>query len=207
MSKRCGELFAVQNEVLLYDVTSTYFEGQAEANPLAQRGYSRDHRPDCKQVCIALVVTFDGFPLGYEVFAGNTHDSRTLQTIVATMEARHGMLGRVWITDRGMASADNLAWLRQTGRRYIIGAPKSELKKFGSELARRGRLAHGPRRRRGQAHAPPRDRRDRDPVPFGRSAQQRTGHARQVQPADRSRRSSAWPPASPARRNGSIRRR
>ncbi|HEX9278652.1 MAG TPA: IS1634 family transposase [Casimicrobiaceae bacterium] len=134
LSKRCGELFAVQNEVLLYDVTSTYFEGQAEANPQAKRGYSRDHRPDCKQVCIALVVTFDGFPLGYEVFAGNTHDSRTLQTIVATMEARHGMLGRVWITDRGMASADNLAWLRDTGRRYIIGAPKSELRKFGSEL-------------------------------------------------------------------------
>jgi transposase len=73
--------------------------------------------------------------LGYEVFAGNTHDSRTLQTIVATMEARHGMLGRVWISDRGMASADNLAWLRQTGRRYIIGAPKSELKKFSSALA------------------------------------------------------------------------
>ena len=136
LSKRCGELFAIQNEVLLYDVTSTYFEGLAEANPQAQRGYSRDHRPDCKQVCIALVVTFDGFPLGYEVFAGNTHDSKTLQTIVATMEARHGVVGRVWITDRGMASADNLAWLRQTGRRYIIGAPKSELKKFAAELAR-----------------------------------------------------------------------
>jgi transposase len=135
LSQRCGELFAVQNDVLLYDITSTYFEGQAEANPLAQRGYSRDHRPDCKQVCIALVVTFDGFPLGYEVFAGNTHDSRTLQTIVATMEARHGVLGRVWITDRGIASADNLAWLRQTGRRYIIGAPKSELKKLASALA------------------------------------------------------------------------
>jgi transposase len=136
LAKRCGELFAVENEVLLYDVTSTYFEGQAKANPQAQRGYSRDHRPDCKQVCIALVVTFDGFPLGYEVFAGNTHDSKTLQTIVATMEARHGVLGRVWIADRGMASADNLAWLRQTGRRYIIGAPKSELKKFGPELVR-----------------------------------------------------------------------
>jgi transposase len=136
LSQRCGELFAIENEVLLYDVTSTYFEGQAEANPQAQRGYSRDHRPDCKQVLIALVVTFDGFPLGYEVFAGNTHDARTLQTIVATMEARHGMLGRVWITDRGMASAENMAWLRQTGRRYIIGAPKSELRKFGSALAR-----------------------------------------------------------------------
>jgi hypothetical protein len=135
LSQRCGELFAIQNEMLLYDVTSTYFEGEAKANPQARRGYSRDHRPDCKQVCIALVVTFDGFPLGYEVFAGNTHDSRTLQTIVATMEARHGLLGRVWITDRGMASVANLAWLRDTGRRYIIGAPKSELKKFGAELA------------------------------------------------------------------------
>jgi transposase len=135
LARRCGELFAVQNEVLLYDVTSTYFEGQAPGNPQAQRGYSRDHRPDCKQVCIALVVTFDGFPLGYEVFAGNTHDSRTLQTIVATMETRHGMLGRVWIADRGMASAGNLAWLRETGRRYIVGAPKAELKRFAAQLA------------------------------------------------------------------------
>jgi transposase len=135
LSRRCGELFAIENDVLLYDVTSTYFEGEAEANPLAQRGYSRDHRPDCKQVCIALVVTFDGFPLGYEIFAGNTHDSRTLQTVVATMEARHGALGRVWIADRGMASAANLAWLRETGRRYIIGAPKSELKKFAAPLS------------------------------------------------------------------------
>ncbi len=135
LSQRCGELFSLQNEVLLYDVTSTYFEGQAQANPLAQRGYSRDHRPDCKQVCIALVVTMEGFPLGYEVFPGNTHDSRTLQTIVSTMEARHGVVGRVWITDRGMASAANLTWLRETGRRYIIGAPKSELKKFATALA------------------------------------------------------------------------
>src|SRR3989337_1946904 len=90
LSQRCGELFAIQYEVLLYDVTSTYFEGQAAANPLAQRGYSRDHRPDCKQVCIALVVTIDGFPLGYEVFPGNTHDSRTLQAIASTLEGRPG---------------------------------------------------------------------------------------------------------------------
>jgi transposase len=135
LSRRAGELFAVDNEVLLYDVTSTYFEGEAAANALAQRGYSRDHRPDCKQVLIALVVTFDGFPLGYEVFAGNTHDSKTVQTIVTTMEARHGALGRVWIADRGMASRENLAWLRESGRRYIIGAPKSELKKFADALA------------------------------------------------------------------------
>jgi transposase len=135
LSRRAGELFAVENEVLLYDVTSAYFEGEAATNPLAQRGYSRDHRPDCKQVLIALVVTFDGFPLGYEVFAGNTHDSQTLQTIVTTMEGRHGTLGRVWIADRGMASKENLAWLQETGRRYIIGAPKSELKKFAGPLA------------------------------------------------------------------------
>ncbi len=135
LSRRAGELFSVDNEVLLYDVTSTYFEGEAAANPLAQRGYSRDHRPDCKQVCIALVVSFDGFPLGYEVFAGNTHDSKTVQTIVSTMEARHGVIGRVWIADRGMASAKNLAWLRQTGRRYIIGAPKASLRQFAAELA------------------------------------------------------------------------
>ena len=135
LARRCGELFAIDNEVLLYDVTSTFFEGQAEANPLAQRGYSRDHRPDCKQVCIALVVSFDGFPLGYEVFPGNMNDARTLQQIVATMEARHGVIGRVWIGDRGMASAANLAWLREGARRYIIGAPKAELKKFSSALA------------------------------------------------------------------------
>lgn len=134
LSRRCGELFSIDNEVLLYDVTSTYFEGEALGNELAKRGHSRDHRPDCKQVCIALVVSFDGFPLGYEVFAGNTHDSRTLQQIVTTMEARHGAVGRVWITDRGMASAANLAWLRDSARRYIIGAPKSELKKFAGEL-------------------------------------------------------------------------
>jgi transposase len=135
LSNRYGELFAGQNEVLLYDVTSTYFEGEAAGNALAQRGYSRDHRPDCKQVCIALVVTFDGFPLGYEVFAGNTHDSTTLKEIVETMEQRHGAVGRVWIADRGMASRKNLKWLRETGRRYIIGAPKSELKKCREQLA------------------------------------------------------------------------
>ena len=134
-------LFAVRNEVLLYDVTSTYFAGQATRDPQAQRGWSSDHRPDCKQVCIALVVTFDGFPLGYEVLAGNTHDSRTVQTIVTTMEARHGMLGRVWIADRGTASAANLAWLRETGRRYIVGAPKSELKPLRRGTCSAGRLA------------------------------------------------------------------
>jgi transposase len=128
-------LFNISNDVLLYDVTSTYFEGEAQSNPLARRGHSRDHRPDCKQVCIALVVTFDGFPLGYEVFSGNTNDCRTVKQIVDTMETRHGVVGRVWIADRGMASEENLAWLRDTGRRYIIGAPKVQLRRFAAELA------------------------------------------------------------------------
>jgi len=135
LSKRFGELFEVQNEILLYDVTSTYFEGEAARNPKAKRGYSRDHRPDCKQVCIALVVTFDGLPLGYEVFAGNTHDSTTVREIVCAMEERHGAIGRVWVMDRGMASQENIAWLNQTKRRYIIGTPKAEMKKWAPQLA------------------------------------------------------------------------
>jgi transposase len=135
LSRRCGELFSLDHEVLLYDVTSTYFEGEAKGNELAARGYSRDHRPDCKQVCIALVVSFDGFPLGYEVFPGNMNDSRTVKTIVTTMEERHGVIGRVWIADRGMSSRANLEWLRSSGRRYIIGAAKSELKKHAQLLA------------------------------------------------------------------------
>src|SRR6202045_2023709 len=102
LSQRCGELFAVQNEVLLYDVTSTYFEGQAEANPQARRGYSRDHRPDCKQVCIALVVTREGLPVGYEVFAGNRTDVTTVEEIVEQMEERYGLAQRIWVMDRGM---------------------------------------------------------------------------------------------------------
>jgi hypothetical protein len=127
---RLGELFALDYELLLYDVTSTYFEGQAAANPLAQRGYSRDHRPDCKQVCIALVVTREGLPLGYEVFAGNRPDVTTVEEIVGTMEARYGLAQRIWVMDRGMTSEENLTGLRASGRRYLLGTPKSELRKW-----------------------------------------------------------------------------
>jgi len=116
LKQRFGELFALEYDLLLYDVTSTYFEGQAKANPLAQRGYSRDHRPDCKQVCIGLVVTRCGLPLGYEVFAGNRHDSTTLEQIVETMEARYGRAERIWALDRGMFSEDNLDFLKAGGR-------------------------------------------------------------------------------------------
>jgi transposase len=132
--KRLGELFSLDYELLLYDVTSTYFEGQAARNPIAMRGHSRDHRPDCKQVCIALVVTREGMPLGYEVFDGNRVDVTTVEHIVDTMEGRYGKAHRVWVMDRGMTSADNVAWLQHTGRRYLIGANKQELKRFASEL-------------------------------------------------------------------------
>jgi len=134
LKKRCGELFDLDFDLLLYDVTSTYFEGEAKGNPLAQRGYSRDKRPDCKQVCIGLVVTRDGFPLGYEVFAGNRTDVTTVEEIVETMEARYGAAQRVWVMDRGMVSEDNLAWLREGERKYLVGTPRSELKKWEREL-------------------------------------------------------------------------
>ena len=134
LKNRLGELFGLEYDLLLYDVTSTYFEGQAEANPLAKRGYSRDHRPDCKQVCIGLVVSKCGMPLGYEVFAGNRVDVTTLQEIVETMERRYGRADRIWVGDRGMVSADNIAFLKQSGRRYIVGTPKAMLKQFEREL-------------------------------------------------------------------------
>jgi transposase len=134
LKRRLGELFRLDYELLLYDVTSTYFEGQAAANPLAQRGHSRDHRPDCKQVCIGLVVTGEGIPLGYEVFAGNRTDVTTVEEIVGAMERRYGQARRVWVMDRGMTSAETVAWLQGTGRRYLIGANKSELKKLAPQL-------------------------------------------------------------------------
>lgn len=134
LKDRLGELFGLEYDLLLYDVTSTYFEGQAEGNPLAQRGYSRDHRPDCKQVCIGLVVSKCGMPLGYEVFAGNRSDVTTLQEIVRTMERRYGRADRIWVSDRGMVSAENVAFLKRGGRRYIVGTPKSLLRQFEREL-------------------------------------------------------------------------
>lgn len=132
---RLGELFALDYDLLLYDVTSVYFEGLAAGNALAQRGYSRDHRPDCKQVCLALVVTREGIPLGYEVFAGNRTDVTTVEEIVDAMEARYGMAQRIWVMDRGMTSEDNLEWLRAGGRRYLVGTPKSELRKWARQIA------------------------------------------------------------------------
>jgi transposase len=134
LKQRLGELFNLDYDLLLYDVTSTYFEGAAAANPQAQRGYSRDHRPDCKQVNIALVVSRDGLPLGYEVFAGNRSDVTTVKEIVEAMESKYGQANRIWVMDRGMVSADNVEFLQRGGRRYILGTPKSMLRKFEQQL-------------------------------------------------------------------------
>jgi len=137
LKNRLGTLFDLEYDLLLYDVTSTYFEGKAAENTMAKRGYSRDKRPDCKQVCIGLVVTREGFPLGYEVFDGNRSDVTTVEEIVELMEKRYGKADRVWVMDRGMSSAENLEWLQEGKRKYVIGASKSELKKWENEIVER----------------------------------------------------------------------
>lgn len=125
--QRYQSWFGVEFEFLLYDVTSTYFEGKAEGNSKAQRGYSRDQRPDCKQVNIGLVVTPEGLPIGYEVFAGNTADVTTVEDMVEMMESKYGQAQRIWVMDRGMVSEDNLDFLRERKARYIVGAAKAQL--------------------------------------------------------------------------------
>lgn len=134
LRRRLGDLFDLKYELLLYDITSTYFEGQCAANPLAKRGYSRDHRPDCLQVLIGLVVTEEGFPLGYEVFAGNRHDSTTVDEMVTSMEQKYGRANRVWVLDRGMVSEEKIARLHRSDASYIVGTPKAMLRRFEREL-------------------------------------------------------------------------
>src|SRR5947207_4243342 len=104
LKQRWADLFAADFEVLLYDLTSTYFEGEMEQNPKAKRGYSRDGRPDCLQLVIALVVTPDGFPLAYEVLNGNTADCSTLREFLTKIETVYGKARRVWVMDRGIPS-------------------------------------------------------------------------------------------------------
>jgi transposase len=134
LKDRLGDLFDLNYDLLLYDVTSTYFEGEGKRNPRAKRGYSRDSRPDCLQVCIGLVVTEEGIPLGYEVFAGNRHDSTTVEEIVVAMEKKYGRAQRVWVMDRGMVSEQNLKYLRERGGQYIVGTPKAMLRQFEEHL-------------------------------------------------------------------------
>ncbi len=133
LKQRMGSLFALDYDILLYDVTSTFFEGSADF-PMAQRGYRAISRSDCKQVCIGLVVSRCGMPLGYEVFPGNTADVSTVEKIVELMEQRYGKSNRIWVMDRGMVSEKNLTFLRQEGRRYLVGTPKGLLKKYEQEL-------------------------------------------------------------------------
>jgi transposase len=132
--KKYRDWFGVQFEFLLYDVTSTYFEGQALGNEKAARGYSRDHRPDCKQVNIGLVVTPEGLPIGYEIFAGNTADVTTVEEMVEVMEEKYGQAQRIWVMDRGMISEENIDFLRERKARYLVGTPKSQLKAFEAQL-------------------------------------------------------------------------
>jgi transposase len=120
--------------LLLYDITSTYFEGLCESNPQARRGYSRDSRPDCVQVCIALVVTPEGLPLAYEVFDGNRADVTTVEEIVSVMREKYGQQRRTWVMDRGMVSEENIDMLRQCGASWLVGTPKSMLKHFERQL-------------------------------------------------------------------------
>ena len=134
LKQRLGDLFDLKYDLLLYDITSTYFEGQCLGNPMAKRGYSRDHRPDCVQVCIGLIVSDEGMPLGYEVFDGNTNDSTTVQRMVQKIEAKHGRANRVWVMDRGMVSEANLRYLRDRGGSYIVGTPKAMLRQFERHL-------------------------------------------------------------------------
>ena len=134
LRQRYGELFAATFDVLLYDLTSSYVEGEAENNPMMRRGYSRDHRPDCKQVVIALIVNEDGFPLSYETFDGNRADVTTLETVIRMVERKYGKARRVWIFDRGIISEDNLKALRKRDGQYLVGTPRAKLKQFEKQL-------------------------------------------------------------------------
>jgi len=134
LKEKLGEMFGLKYDLMLYDVTSTYFEGEAKGIGLAQRGHSRDQRPDCKQVCIALVVSREGMPLGYELFAGNRVDVTTVEEIVEAMEKKYGKAERVWVMDRGMTSEENLEFLRERQTKYLVGTPKSHLKRFEQQI-------------------------------------------------------------------------
>jgi transposase len=136
LRERWGELFGVKYDVLLYDLTSTYFESDPPADPNDKRryGYSRDHRPDCVQVVIALVVTPQGFPVAYEVYPGNTRDSTTLSEFLGRIEERYGRVRRTWLMDRGIPTEETLEEMRSRGIDYLVGTPKGRLTKLEQDL-------------------------------------------------------------------------
>ena len=134
LKERYGELFGAEFDVLLYDLTSTYVEGAAENNPMMRRGYSRDHRPDCEQMVIALIVNNEGFPFSYETFDGNRADVSTMETILRMVERKYGKARRIWVFDRGIVSEQNLAAIGKRGGQYLVGTPRSQMKQFEAEL-------------------------------------------------------------------------
>jgi transposase len=144
LQQRYGELFGSRFDFLFYDITSAYFEGNGENNAQARRGYSRDGRPDCVQVCIGLVVSREGFPLAFEVFDGNRPDVTTLEEMVERMEDKYGRAQRIWVLDRGMVSEENLEFLRQRKAKYLVGTPKSMLKRYEQEMTQMGWQAVAP---------------------------------------------------------------
>jgi transposase len=134
LKHRYGELFGAEFDVLLYDLTSTYVEGAAEKNPMMRRGYSRDHRPDCEQMVIALIVNSEGFPFSYETLDGNRADVSTMETILRMVERKYGRARRIWVFDRGIVSEENLAAIRRRGGQYLVGTPGSQMKPYEEEL-------------------------------------------------------------------------
>src|ERR1700680_122295 len=134
LKQRYGELFGAEFDVLLYDLTSTYVEGAAENNLMMRRGYSRDHRPDCEQMVIALIVNSEGFPFSYETFNGNRADVSTMETILRMVERKYGKARRIWVFDRGIVSEENLAAIRKRDGQYLVGTPRSQMKQFEAEM-------------------------------------------------------------------------
>jgi transposase len=134
LQQRYGQWFGTSFDFLLYDITSTYFEGQMADNPQAKRGYSRDQRADCVQLCIGLIVTPAGLPVAYEVFDGNRGDVTTMEEVVEKLRLKYGHERRIWVLDRGMVSEENLEQLREWNARYLVGTPKSMLKAFERQL-------------------------------------------------------------------------
>jgi len=134
LKERWETLFDISYDVLLYDLTSTYFEGLCEQNPKARFGHSKDRRSDCRQVLIALVVTPDGFPLNYEVLAGNTSEKTTLADLLTKIESRYGKSRRVWLMDRGIPKEETLSLMRNTGVNYLVGTPRKLLDSFEQSL-------------------------------------------------------------------------
>ena len=135
LAERERTLFHLDDTLLLYDLTSTYFEGLAERNPQAKRGYSRDQRPDCKQVVVGLVLNGDGFPKAHEIFAGNRHDSTTLDEMLSELERRTGKRsGRTVVVDRGMADAANLQRIKTRGHHYLVAARQPERERWLAEF-------------------------------------------------------------------------